>query len=141
MTIGVTNLNGKDFLLDFSEHSLERSDQRFEDIDINQFLNTLNKLAQQSFQFGRYDEPLVVRDYCNNKVLVYSLSKTDEFDFERLEEALDFEDKVCIITLFHNAYTFKQNPKHRVIIIDKNNNFLNDEAAIAYEEYLEWINK
>ncbi|OIK14562.1 hypothetical protein BIV60_11385 [Bacillus sp. MUM 116] len=136
---GVVKLNQKEFLVDFSEHAMLRTEQRLEETDVQDFVNTLHKLAEEDFAFGMYGEMLVVRDFYKNKALVYVLDRTDKNDFDICDEAIDFKSKITIVTLFHDAKAFKQSPTQRVVVIDGENQFIDDETAISYSEYLEWV--
>jgi hypothetical protein len=132
-------LNGEKFLMDFTEHALERSDQRLEEEDVKKFIITLEKLAERIFSFGEFYERLVTRDFFSDKVVVFSVQETDEIDFDCSDIAIEYSSKIVVVTLFHQAEQFRQNRNERVVIIDQNNNFVNDEEAVSYNEYLFWF--
>jgi hypothetical protein len=134
---GIVKLGNKEFLMEFVNHSLQRTDQRLELNEVDEFIKTLEKLAEEDFQFGTYNERLVVRDFHQNKALVYTLEETDEFD--RLDAATDYEDKITIITLFYDAEPFRQDRTQRVVVIDEQNKFVDNEGALTYDEYESWF--
>jgi hypothetical protein len=137
--IGIVKLGMKKYLMEFLFHSLERTDDRIEIEDVSKIIKTLEKLAEEDFLFGKYNERLVVRDFNRDKSLVYLVEETDEFDFHRLDDAIAYTDKITIITLFHHAEEFRQDRSQKVVIIDKQNKFVNNEVALSYEEYEAWF--